>query len=258
MSDLVKYQKLILDVMLLQHYPFSYELINESKSAQLELIHKRRKEEITADIYKQHHFVHFTRQKFLEAEIDRVRQEVTEAYITGLGSKNNLAKNLALAEEVITKSTFKIYTYDIIHYGLQKPKIDYKRFSDREEKLQDYLIQAQIYAKELFEEAPIKSLFSSKIPDRTLMAICSNYLLVTSTTGYIVPIIQKEKVESLIANHNAKISRGDIPAGTHVNEAFMEYIYEKKEEYLAGLNATKAAAEREIKQMANNKSKGTK
>lgn len=253
MSNLVKYQKFILDVMLTHHYALSYQLINESKDAQLELIYKRSKRLISSDVYKQHHYVHMTRQVFLESEIDKVRQLVTEAFITGLSSKNGLANSTALADYAIVKGDLKTYVYNIAHVGLHKKQIDYTKFSEREVKLQDFKIKANTYAQKLLnEDANIKEVFDNQIKDRTLLAICSNYLVVTADSGYVIPVMPIADIQDIIENHMSKINRKDIPVDTPEKKSFLDHIYDKKEKYLLSV----ASDQEKVKQMANPKTRG--
>lgn len=253
MSNLVKYQKFILDVMLTHHYALSYQLINESKDAQLELIYKKSKGLITSDVYKQHHYVHMTRQAFLESEIDKVRQSVTEAFITGLSSKNGLAKSTALADYAIVKGALKTYVFDIAHVGLHKKQVDYRKLSDREVKLQDFKIKANTYAQKLLnEEANIREVFNNQIKDRILLAICSNHLAVTADSGYVIPVMQLADIQDIIENHMSKINRNEISADTPIKKSFIDHINEKKDEYLSGITAE----QEKVKQTMNQKTKG--
>lgn len=253
MSNIVKYQKFILDVMLTHHYALSYQLINESKEAQLELIYKRAKRLITSDVYKQHHYVHMTRQSFLESEIDKVRQSVTEAFITGLGSKNGLAKSTALADYSIVKGVLKTYVYDISHFGLLKKQVNYNKLSERETKLQDFKIKANTYAQKLLnEEANIKEVFDNQIQDRVLAAICSHYLIVISESDYLIPVMNPDEIQEIIENHISKVNRKEISVDTPIKKSFLDHIEEKKDKYLSNISAE----QEKTRQMANPKTRG--
>ncbi|QUG90778.1 hypothetical protein GR140_19120 [Pseudomonas putida] len=254
MSSLIKYQKFILDVILLEKYKISYELINESKDALLELIYLKVNDLITPEVYKKHHYAHVTRQAFLEQEIDKVRQELTTMFITGAGAKNPFAKSTALADYAIVKNAVKTYVYDIAHTGLFKKHVDQKRMSDRELKLHDFKEKAKAYGEKLMSDNPtLKESFGLFIEDRVLLAICSNNLLVTTNGGYVMPILQVEEVESIIEEHFSKINRKYIPSDTPIKQSFLDYIYERKEQHLAA-----AAAEAEqVKKLAQPQKRGT-
>lgn len=284
MSSLIKYQKFILDVIILEKYKLSYELINESKDALLELIYLKVNNLITPEVYKKHHYAHVTRQAFLEQEIDKVRQELTTMFITGAGAKNPFAKSTALADYVIIKNAIKryseikkieeekikerknkgveqeenklqtIHVYDVLHTGLFKKHVKHERLSEKELQLNYFKEKAIAYCEKLMSDNPtLKESFGLFIEDRVLLAICSNNLLVTTNGGYVMPILQVEEVESIIEEHFSKINRKYIPSDTPIKQSFLDYIYERKEQHLAA-----AAAEAEqVKKLAQPQKRGT-
>lgn len=210
-SRTTKYQKYILDVILQKKFPHCYGMISVSKKALSDLIYKKRKDEIDYDFYMFGHHQHLARLVFLEHEINKVRQDLIEQYIGENKAENifNKDETYLSADYSLTRGPFRIYHFSIMHHAMFKTGTAHNKFSKRELKLYQYVIDVENESLKLLNESiPMKELFATiNVLDDELSKICDLYLYGESVELPEVAPLKSDDFRRLMKSYQAKLKK---------------------------------------------------
>ncbi|WP_350613240.1 hypothetical protein [Pseudomonas sp. HY7a-MNA-CIBAN-0227] len=235
-EDLIKYQKLILDIILRNQMKNSYRMLRESKQAVLDLINLRRKDLIDSITYKEHHTGHIARTALLEYEIDKVRAQLTDKFITGTDAKAIFAKNTQYVGEKIIHGEINLNRFGFTHLALDKIACDEDRLSKRElaiKAFSDKIISEAISLIKYNEEIKATAVSLTEL-DTKLSVVCSQHAIYGEKGNYESKM-SSEYIDYLLGIYMTNKQSKDCPDGYHKTHVFFDDLHAKKTQYFENL-----------------------